>query len=277
MPHAAVMPKFAANLSLLFTELPFLERFAAARAAGFAAVECQFPYAFPPEKIAQALHACQLQMVLHNLPAGDWAAGERGIACLPARREEFRQGVAQAIAYAQVLGVTQLNCLGGSLPPDTPPELAQKTLVDNLRFAAQALQKAGIRLLLEPINSLDIPGFFPHRTAQARAIMDEVNHENLFLQFDIYHAQRMDGEFMATLKQHMHRIAHIQIADVPGRHEPGSGTIDFGRLFAYLDQTDYPGWIGCEYIPRTTTHAGLDWLSAYRNTNTTRIAPANHV
>ena len=253
------MPRFAANLTMLFTEVPFLDRFERAARAGFQAVEFLFPYAFAAEEIRRRLDAHQLQLVLHNLPAGDWDAGERGIACLPDRVEEFRAGVATAIAYAKALGVTQLNCLAGKAPAGADPALLQHTLVDNLRFAAAALREAGLKLLLEPINTVDIPGFFVNRTAQALAIIDAVGADNLFLQYDLYHAQRMEGELAATLEKHLPRIAHVQLADNPGRHEPGTGEINYPFLFAHLDRIGYRGWIGCEYKPATTTEAGLHW------------------
>jgi hydroxypyruvate isomerase len=253
------MPRFAANLTMLFTEVPFLDRFERAARAGFQAVEFLFPYAFPAEEVRRRLDAHQLQLVLHNLPAGDWDAGERGIACLPDRVDEFRTGVATAIWYAKALGVTQLNCLAGKAPAGADPALLQRTLVDNLRYAAAALREAGIKLLLEPINTFDIPGFFVNRSAQALAILDEVGADNLFLQYDLYHAQRMEGELAATLEKHLARIAHVQLADNPGRHEPGTGEINYPFLFAHLDRIGYRGWIGCEYKPATTTEAGLHW------------------
>jgi len=254
------MPRFAANLTMLFTELPFLERFAAARAAGFGAVEYLFPYDHPMAELAARLRAHGLKQVLHNLPAGDWAAGERGIACHPDRVGEFREGVGRAIAYANALDCPQLNCLAGKLPAGVGAQSAHATLVDNLRYAAGALGAAGIRLLVEPINTFDIPGFFLNRTAQAIALIDEVGSDNLFLQYDVYHAQRMEGELAATLQQHLERIAHVQVADNPGRNEPGSGEINYDFLFAHLDRIGYAGWVGCEYKPAATTAEGLGWL-----------------
>ncbi|WP_342131352.1 hydroxypyruvate isomerase [Hydrogenophaga sp. OTU3427] len=256
------MPKFAANLTMLFTEVPFLDRFARARQAGFDAVEFLFPYAFEAAEIRRRLDDNGLQLVLHNLPAGDWDAGERGIACLPGRSDEFRAGVARAITYAQTLGVGQLNCLAGKRPAGVTEADARRTLVDNLRFAASELKTAGLRLLIEPINSFDIPGFYLNRTAQALAILDEVGADNAFVQYDIYHAQRMEGELAATLQQHLARIGHVQLADNPGRNEPGTGEINYAFLFAHLDRIGYAGWVGCEYKPATTTEAGLGWRSA---------------
>jgi hydroxypyruvate isomerase len=253
------MPRFAANLTMLFTEVPFLDRFERAARAGFQAVEFLFPYAHPAEEIRRRLDEHRLALVLHNLPAGDWDAGERGIACLPDRVDEFRAGVATAITYAKALGVTQLNCLAGKAPAGADPALLHRTLVANLRFAADALRRADLRLLVEPINTFDIPGFFVNRTAQALAIIDEVGADNLALQYDLYHAQRMEGELAATLEKHLARIAHVQLADNPGRHEPGSGEINYPFIFAHLDRIGYRGWVGCEYKPAASTEAGLHW------------------
>ena len=254
------MPKFAANLSMLFTELPFMERFAAARAAGFDAVEYLFPYAFDKQELAQALKIHGLQQVLHNLPPGNWDAGERGIACHPDRVTEFQAGVLQGISYASALACPQLNCLAGKLPPGVSREAATATFVANLRFAAGELKAAGLRLLMEPINHFDIPGFFLTTTAQAVAIQDAVGGDNLFIQYDIYHAQRMEGELAGTMQKHLARIGHMQLADNPGRNEPGSGEINYAFLFKHLDAIGYQGWIGCEYKPATSTSAGLGWL-----------------
>ncbi|MFM2036892.1 MAG: hypothetical protein RL459_2157 [Pseudomonadota bacterium] len=253
------MPRFAANLSMLFTEAPFLERFGRAARAGFQAVECQFPYEATPEQIRAELDAYHLSMVLHNLPAGDWAAGERGIACHPDRVDEFRAGVGRAITYARALGVPKINCLVGIAPAGVPVGLARQTLVDNLRFAAAQLQAVGIALLIEPINTYDIPGFFVSTTAQALALMDEVGSDNLYVQYDLYHMQRMEGELAGTLQRHLSRIGHVQIADNPGRHEPGTGEINYPFVFAHLERIGYDGWVGCEYKPATTTEAGLGW------------------
>jgi hydroxypyruvate isomerase len=254
------MPRFAANLSMLFTEVPFLDRFAEARNAGFDAVEYLFPSDHSPQELASALRRNGLKQVLHNLPAGDWEAGERGIACHPGRVDEFRAGVERAIGYAHALGCPRLNCLAGKVPAGVGGEQARATLVANLRFAAAELGAAGIRLLVEPVNSHDIPGFFLTRTAQALDIMDEVGSDNLFLQYDIYHAQRMEGELGNTLERQLPRIGHIQLADNPGRHEPGTGEINYRWLFKHIDALGYQGWIGCEYKPSGNTHHGLGWL-----------------
>ena len=253
------MPKFAANLTMLFTEHPFLDRFEHAAKAGFSAVEFLFPYAFPTAEIRARLKANALQLVLHNLPAGDWDAGERGIACLPDRVDEFRAGVARAIEVGTALGVPQLNCLAGKAPAGVDAARLHDTFVANLGYAAAQLKGAGLKLLIEPINTFDIPGFFLNRTAQALAILDEVGADNAFVQYDIYHAQRMEGEIAATLSKHLARIGHVQIADNPGRNEPGSGELNYAFLFAHLDRIGYAGHVGCEYKPATTTEAGLGW------------------
>lgn len=254
------MPKFAANLTMLFTELPFVERFQAAAEAGFKGVEYLFPYDFPAEVLAAELKKHGLTQVLHNLPAGDWAGGERGIAVLPERVEEFRAGVDRAIAYATALGCTQVNCLAGIVPPGACQNTARRTFVDNLRFAADKLKAAGIKLLIEPINTYDIPGFFLSRTAQALEIIAEVGSDNLFVQYDIYHAQRMEGELGNTIARNLAQIAHIQLADNPGRNEPGRGEINYSWLFAHIDRLGYTGWIGCEYKPAAGTREGLGWI-----------------
>ncbi|MBU1357171.1 MAG: hydroxypyruvate isomerase [Gammaproteobacteria bacterium] len=253
------MPRFAANLSMLFTELPFMQRFEAAANAGFEAVEYLFPYAFDKKDLAEALRAHRLTQVLHNLPAGNWDAGERGIACHPDRVGEFREGVGMAIDYATALGCPKVNCLLGKLPDGVSPDAARAVAVDNLRYAAKELQAAGIRLLVEPVNHFDIPGFFLTRTDQAIALIDDVGSSNLLLQYDIYHAQRMEGELAATITRHMPRIGHIQLADNPGRGEPGTGEINYAWLFRHIDAAGYTGWIGCEYKPRGATADGLAW------------------
>lgn len=261
------MPRFSANLSMLFGGYAFLDRFAVAAQVGFSAVEVQFPYGAAAVDIRQRLADNGLQMVLHNLPAGDWDAGERGIACHPDRVQEFRRGVEQALAYAQVLGVRRLNCLAGIAPAGVPAEQLHDTLVANLAYAATALKAHGLTLLLEPINTFDIPGFFVNRTAQALAILDQVGADNALVQYDIYHAQRMEGELAATLQRCLPRIGHIQVADNPGRHEPGTGEINFRYLFERLDAWGYDGFVGCEYKPMDSrmqgTQAGLGWMAAW--------------
>jgi hydroxypyruvate isomerase len=254
------MPKFAANLTMLFNEVGFLDRFQAAAAAGFSAVEYLFPYEYPPQQLAERLRANRLTQVLFNLPAGDWGRAERGIACLPDRIPEFRDGVGQALQYAQVLGCRQLNCLAGIAPPGSVPEELGRTLVSNLKFAAAELQRAGVKLLIEPINTYDIPGFFLTGTHQALELIVATGSDNVYLQYDIYHMQRMEGELAATMKAHLPSIAHVQLADNPGRHEPGTGEINYPFLFGFLDRIGYDGWIGCEYKPAAATADGLGWL-----------------
>ena len=256
------MPKFNANLTMLFNEVPFLDRFQAAAEAGFKGVEFLFPYAFDKDAIAERLDKHGLVQVLHNLPAGDWDAGERGIACHPDRVGEFQDGVGRAIEYATALGCRQLNCLAGIAPAGVDTAKVHETFVANLRFAASKLEEAGIRLLVEPINTFDIPGFHLNRTAQAIALIEEVGSSNLWLQHDVYHMQRMEGELANTIARHLPKIAHMQIADTPGRHEPGSGEINYAWLFRYIDQLGYDGWIGCEYKPAAGTREGLGWIAA---------------
>ncbi len=258
------MPRFAANLSMLFGEVPLLERFGRAARAGFEGVEIQFPYEAPAAALRERLDAHGLRMVLHNLPAGDDPAGARGIACDPRRIDEFRAGVAQAIDYARVLGVPQLNCLAGVAPAGVDDALLHATFVANVRHAASELERAGLRLLIEPINTRDMPGFWLDGTAKAIAVLDEVGADNAFLQYDLYHAQRQEGELAGTIERHLARIGHVQFADNPGRHEPGTGEIRFPFLWALLDRLGYAGWVGAEYRPAGTTEAGLGWLAAAR-------------
>ena len=257
------MTKLAANLTMLYNEVDFLDRFEAAAKSGFAAVEYLFPYAYPKEQLAELLSRHRLVQVLHNLPAGDWAGGERGIACHPDRIGEFQDGVGKAIAYAQALGCTQVNCLAGIAPPGVDPQKVRATFVDNLRFAADPLGAAGIKLLIEPINTYDIPGFYLSRTQQALDVIHATGSPNVFVQYDVYHMQRMEGELANTIKAHLPQIAHVQIADNPGRNEPGTGEINYRFLLGFLDAIGYDGWIGCEYKPKGTTVNGLGWRAAH--------------
>jgi hydroxypyruvate isomerase len=258
------MPKFAANLSMLYTEHPFKERFAAAAADGFAAVEYVSPYEEEAEPIAAELERCNLTQALFNLPPGNWAAGERGIACLPERVSEFETSVETAIRYAKVLGCRKINCLAGIQPPGVDPQFLEDTLVGNLGHAAQRLADAGIALVFEPINTRDIPGYFVTNTDQAERIMDRVGHPNLLIQYDFYHMQIMQGDLVANFERLHDKIGHVQIADNPGRHEPGTGEINHDFIFKRLDELGYDGWVGCEYRPALTTSAGLGWLKAYQ-------------
>lgn len=256
--------RLAANLSLLFTDRPFLERFGAAAAAGFAAVECQFPYDHAPLAIAAELDRHGLHLVLHNLPAGDWAAGERGIACHPDRVAEFRTGIGRALDYARVLRVPQLNVIAGIVPSGVARQAAWDTLADNLRVAAEACADVGIGLRLEPINSLDIPGFLIDTVADGLAMRERVGHPNLRLQFDAYHVARMGQDPVTLWRAHHEAVGHVQWADCPGRHEPGTGGLDFAALAEAMMETGWDGWIGAEYLPSATgpggTEAGLGWV-----------------
>ncbi|WP_425105043.1 2-oxo-tetronate isomerase [Ancylobacter sp.] len=254
------MPRFAANLTMLFNEVPFLDRFEKAAAAGFTGVEYLFPYDFPVEELVAKLKANNLSQVLHNLPAGNWGAGERGIAILPERVDEFRAGVDKAISYATALGCPQVNILAGIAPAGADRELLHNTFVNNLKFAAPKIKEAGLKLLIEPINTRDIPGFFLNYTKQAKAIIEEVGSDNLFIQYDIYHMQIMEGDLARTIEANLSQIAHIQLADNPGRNEPGTGEINYPFLFGHLDAIGYEGWVGCEYKPKGETAAGLGWL-----------------
>lgn len=257
------MPKLAANLSMLFTELDFMARFKGAAEAGFKGVEYLFPYDFSAQKIKNELDIYGLTQVLFNLPAGDWMAGERGIACLPERVEEFRKGVDQAISYATIMGCTQVNCLSGIIPEGLSQHDAEKTLVKNLKYAADKLELAGVRLVVEAINTQDMPGFCVNNTKQALRLISEVDNKNIQYQYDIYHMQIMEGNIARTLSDHLSTIGHVQLADNPGRHEPGTGELNYGFLFQHLDNIGYKGWIGCEYVPANGTEAGLGWLKDY--------------
>jgi len=257
------MPKFAANLSLMFTEVPFLQRFEAAARAGFTAVEFLFPYDHAPQEIAGELAAHRLKNVLFNLPPGDWNGGERGTAALPGREAEFRQGVARALDYAAVLGTTRLHAMAGILPTGASAEqraACRATYIDNLRDAAAACEKQGVTLLIEPINQRDMPGYFLSLQHEAHAICAEVGAPNLKVQMDLYHAQIMEGDLATKLRQYLPRIGHLQIAGVPERHEPDRGEVHYPYLFRLLDELGYDGWIGCEYRPARGTVEGLGWL-----------------
>ncbi|HYY62282.1 MAG TPA: 2-oxo-tetronate isomerase [Burkholderiales bacterium] len=254
------MPKLAANLSTLFTEVEFLGRFAAARAAGFRYVEYQFPYAWQPQELAQAARAAGVQVVLHNLPAGDMARGERGIACLPGREREFRDGVERAIEYATTVGCARLNCIAGLAPAD---RAHFEVLVGNVRHAARRLGEVGIELVIEPINTRSVPGFFLTRSAQAVDVLNAAGEANARLQYDLFHMQIMEGDLACTLERLLGRIGHVQIADVPDRHEPGTGELNYDFLLAHLDRLGYSGWVGCEYNPSVETLASLTWAKPY--------------
>ncbi len=254
------MPKFAANLSLLFNELPFLDRFEAAAAAGFEGVEFLFPYEHDADDIAARLKANGLSQVLFNFARGNWTAGERGLAIYPNLVGEFRDSVSRALGYAKALGCTQLHCLAGVTPHRSRPRAHAKNLRREPPFRRTRARRRGITLLIEPINTRDIPGYFLDTTAKAADIIESVEAENLRLQYDVYHMQIMEGDLTPTIDKYLKTIAHVQIADTPGRHEPGTGEINFPFIFDLLDRVGYDGWIGCEYRPRTSTHDGLAWF-----------------
>ncbi len=255
------MPKFAANLSMLFTEHPFLERFARARAAGFQAVEFLFPYEYETGAIAHELRRNELEQVLFNLPAGDFTAGDRGMANDPARVEEFRVGVHEGLRIAAELGSGRLNCLAGLRLADVTEETQTATLVENLRYAADAAASAGVLQVVEPLNAFDAPGYFLPTPESGFAIVERAAHPNLMLQYDVYHAQRMSGNLAATIAARIDLIGHVQIADSPARNEPGTGEINYPFVLQALDDAGYEGWVSLEYRPRDTTETSLRWLT----------------
>lgn len=258
------MPKFSANLSFLYPDLPFLDRFAAAAGDGFAAVEYAVPYVAGADELARLLKAHGLEQVLFNMPAGDWDGGERGIACHPDRVEEFRAGVEVVLNYARVLGCPRVNCLAGIVPAGVPTDLLEATFVANLQYAAPRFAAAGVQLLVEPINTRDIPGFYLSTARHAERVLDAVGSDNLRIQYDIYHQQVTAGDLVPTYERLRDRIGHIQIADTPGRHEPGTGEINYGFVLSELDRLGYAGWVGCEYRPLAGTSDGLGWMAPYR-------------
>lgn len=257
------MPRFSANLTMLFTELPFLERFAAAAAAGFRAVEFVSPYAHPPAVIADLLRAHALEVSVFNMPPGDWDRGDRGLACDPARAEELRDGVPRSIEYARALRCDRIHCMAGLRPPGLADDEVQATYVANLRYAAAALARAGLTLLVEAINPRDMPGYWLTSSRQAFETMREVGAPNVKFQYDAYHLHLVEGDLAGTLDRHLGDIGHVQIADAPGRHEPGTGEIDLAFLLRHLDALGYRGWVGCEYRPLGATTAGLGWLRTW--------------
>lgn len=257
------MPRFAANLSMMYTEVPFLERFGAAARDGFQAVEYLFPYDHPPEAVAAALKAHGLVQALFNLPPGDWAQGERGMACHPGREAAFAASVQTALPYALATGCSRLHAMAGLLPQGVAPHTARATYVHNLRKAAQTLSPHGITLLIEPINTRDMPGYFLNYQQQAHDIVAEVGAPNLKVQMDFYHCQVMEGDLSRRLTRHIAGVGHIQIAGVPDRHEPDRGEVNHPYLFDQLDALGYDGYIGCEYRPAGHTSAGLGWVRPY--------------
>lgn len=257
------MPHFAANLTFLFTEMPFMDRFVAAKRAGFDAVEFMFPYDYNQDEIQERLVETGLQLVLCNLPAGNWGKGDRGTAADPTRKEEFREGVAKGIEAARTLGLERMNCLVGLAGEGLPGGAAHDMLLDNIRYAAEALNGAGIRLMVEPVNRFDMPGFALNSCAQVLELIEEIGHPNVYLQFDVYHARRENEDVMAILRDHFGRIGHIQIADCPGRHQPGTGETDFKPLLSEIDCMGFRGFVSLEYIPIPDTIRSLQWLPTH--------------
>jgi len=270
------MPRFAANLHYLFNEVPFLDRFEAAARAGFRGVEFQVPFHWPAEQLADLLKKNDLELVLIDIPQGDWDAGERGLTALPGREEEYRAGVIQAAEYASIMGTKTIHLIAGVVPAGTDPECAQKTYLSNLAFGASELAKHGIAAVIEPINPLHgiidggesyttygMRGFFLTRTLQAIEAIDAVGHPNLHLHLDLYHLQLTEGRLADTLRRYMPRIRHLQIAGVPGRNEPSRGEVNYPFLFDLIDELGFKGWVGCEYRPAADTAGGLGWAKQY--------------
>lgn len=258
------MPRFAANLSMLYPQHEFLDRFAAAAADGFEAVEFLFPYDYSANELKQRLSDNGLVQALFNVPPGDWAAGERGIATLPGREDEFRSGFDRALEYAAVLGNTRVHVMAGLLAAESDRARHHSVYLQNLAYAADQAGKAGITVLLEPINTRDMPGFFLNRQDQAQAICKEVGATNLKVQFDCYHCQIVEGDLATTLRRDFDCIGHIQIAGVPDRHEPDQGEVNYPYLFELMDHLGYDGWVGCEYRPKADTSMGLQWLRDWK-------------
>ncbi len=258
------MPKFAANLSMMFTEAPFLDRFERAAAAGFRAVEYLFPYEHEPATLAGRLDGHGLQQVLFNLPPGDWAAGDRGLAALPGREAEFARSVERALGYAEALRCPQVHAMAGVPPAGVTRGEGDAVYLANLRAAAERLARHGVRLLIEPINRRDMPGYFLATVEEARAVIERVGHPNLFLQMDLYHAQIMGGDLATRIAANLPLIRHFQIAGVPERHEPDGGEVNYAYLFDLIDRLGYDGWIGCEYRPKGNTLDGLGWFARAR-------------
>ncbi|MBM3542080.1 MAG: hydroxypyruvate isomerase family protein [Alphaproteobacteria bacterium] len=258
------MPKFDANISWLFGELPFMERFAAARAAGFECIEIQLPYAHPKNEIRRRLDGEGLTLALHNMPAGDWEKGERGLACLPGRQRDFRDSVTLALDYAAALGAPRVHCMAGLAPAGADARALEDTYVENLRHAGEEAAKLGIEVNIEPINTRDVPGYYLHRTMHAEALLARIARPNVRLQFDVYHVQIMEGDLVARFERLLPLIGHVQIADTPGRNEPGTGEINYPFVLGRIDALGYRGWVGCEYRPRAGTHDGLGWMARWR-------------
>ena len=264
------MPRFAANLSMLYNDLDFLDRFEAAARDGFQAVEYLFPYDFAPEQLARRLQDHGLQQVLFNAPPGDWNAGERGLACIPGRETEFAQGMERAIAYARALGCPRIHVMAGLKPAGASDDILRATYIANVRHAARLAAPHGIAILLEPINGRDMPGFFLSRQDQAHALLADIAEPNAQVQMDLYHCQIVEGDLAMKIRQYLPtgRVGHVQIAGVPERHEPDVGEVNYPYLFRLLDHLGYDGWIGCEYRPARgaaahATSEGLGWMKEW--------------
>jgi len=257
------VPRFAANLSFLFQEAPFLERFALAAACGFRGVECLFPYDHPVEELHRRLKASGLRQVLLNAPPGDWDGGERGLAALPGREADCEEAVSAALRYAEALDCPRIHLMAGVAPAGADGQACRATYVANLRRACARAAEAGREITIEPINGRDMPGYLLQRQAEARRVIDAVGMPNLRLQFDLYHCQIMEGDLARTLEGQIDLVGHVQIAGVPDRHEPDEGEVNYTYLFALLDRLGYDGWVGCEYRPRGDTRAGLSWGSPF--------------
>ncbi len=258
------MPRFAANISTMYGEMKFLERFAAVAASGFGAVEYQFPYAFDPRDVAAAARECRLPVILHNTPPGDFEKGERGLGILAGRQAEFRDQVTQAIDYARAVGCKKIHVMAGIWPQGATEEDLTRVFVENLRHAGREAAKVGIDILIEPLNRVSVPNYFLVKSKQAIRIMDEAKVPNLYLQYDVFHMQIMEGNLAPTMERHLKRIGHIQIADTPGRREPGTGEVNFPFIFGHIDRIGYAGWVGAEYNSATDTKATLGWFQPYR-------------
>ena len=257
------MPRLAANLSMMFNEVPFLERFAAARKAGFEGVEFLFPYDHPAAELRSRLVGEGLTQVLFNMPPGDWANGERGLASLPGRQMEFREGVKRALDYAAALECRHVHCMAGIPRDDVAPGTAAAMYAANLAWATEQAAPAGVKLVIEPINHRDMPGYFLNTQAQGAAVIEAIGRDRLGLQFDLYHVQITEGDISKRMEKHLPVIAHMQIADVPARNEPGTGELGWSYLFKRMDELGYDGWVGCEYRPAGETVAGLGWRERF--------------
>ena len=257
------MPRFAANLSMMFNEVPFLDRFAAAAKAGFEGVEFLFPYDFPAAEIRKRLKGEGLTQALFNMPPGDWANGERGLTSLPGRQSEFHEAVKRALDYAAELECRHVHCMAGIPGPDVAPGTAAALFAANLAWATERAAPAGVKLVIEPINHRDMPGYFLNTQAQGAAVIEAIGRDRLGLQFDLYHVQITEGDISKRMEKHMPIISHMQIADVPARNEPGTGEIGWSYLVRRMDELGYTGWVGCEYRPAGDTVAGLSWRERF--------------